>query len=79
MRAARPENSVRAENGLEPELMQGLTEGGLISASCAPPQSRPGLKLEQLFEEKRVVVSTDPKGKPEPHPGYVYVDWGPVF
>jgi LysR family transcriptional regulator, flagellar master operon regulator len=27
MREARPEISVRAESGLEPELMQGLIEG----------------------------------------------------
>jgi LysR family transcriptional regulator, flagellar master operon regulator len=32
-----------------------------------------------LFEEKLVMVSTDPKGKPEPQPGYVYVDWGLEF
>ena len=25
------------------------------------------------------MVSTDAKGKPEPQPGYVYVDWGPEF
>ncbi|HKO72894.1 MAG TPA: LysR family transcriptional regulator, partial [Bradyrhizobium sp.] len=35
--------------------------------------------IEQLFEEKLILVSTDPKGRPEPQPGYVYVDWGPEF
>ena len=79
MRAARPEISVRAENGLEPELMQDLIEGRIDIGVMYRPQSRPGLKLERLFEEKRVMVSTDPKGKPEPQPGYVYVDWGPEF
>ena len=79
MRAARPEISVRAENGLEPELMQDLIEGRIDIGVMYTPQSRPGLKLERLFEEKRVMVSTDPKGKPEPQPGYVYVDWGPEF
>lgn len=79
MREARPEISVRAESGLEPELMQELIEGRIDIGVMYTPQSRPGLKLEQLFEEKLVMVSTDPKGKPEPQPGYVYVDWGPEF
>jgi len=79
MRAARPEIPVRAENGLEPELMQDLIEGRIDIGVMYTPQSRPALKLERLFEEKRVMVSTDPKGKPEPQPGYVYVDWGPEF
>jgi DNA-binding transcriptional LysR family regulator len=43
------------------------------------PQSRPGLKVEQLFEEQLVLVSTDPDSEGEPQPGYVYVDWGPEF
>ena len=79
MREARPEVSVRAESGLEPELMQGLIEGRIDIGVMYTPQNRPGLKLEQLFEEKLVMVSTEAKSKPEPQPGYVYVDWGPEF
>ena len=79
MKEARPEISIRAESGLEPELMQGLIEGRTDIGVMYTPQSRPGLKIEQLFEEKLILVSTDPKGKPEPRSGYVYVDWGPEF
>jgi LysR family transcriptional regulator, flagellar master operon regulator len=79
MKVARPEISIRAESGLEPELMQGLVEGRIDIGVMYTPQSRPGLKVEQLFEEKLILVSTDPSGKPEPQPGYVYVDWGPEF
>ncbi|MFB9262497.1 LysR family transcriptional regulator [Bradyrhizobium erythrophlei] len=79
MREARPEISVRAESGLEPELMQGLIEGRIDIGVMYTPQSRPGLKLEQLFEERLVMVSTAARSKPEPQPGYVYVDWGPEF
>jgi DNA-binding transcriptional LysR family regulator len=43
------------------------------------PQSRPGLTVEPLLEERLVLVSTDPRGRPEPGPGYVYIDWGPEF
>jgi DNA-binding transcriptional LysR family regulator len=79
MKEARPEISIRAESGLEPDLMQGLVEGRMDIGVMYTPQSRPGLKVEQLFEEKLILVSTDPNGKPEPQPGYVYVDWGPEF
>jgi DNA-binding transcriptional LysR family regulator len=79
MRGARPEISIRAESGLEPELMQGLIEGRIDIGVMYTPQSRPGLKVELLFEEKLILVSTDKNGKPEPQPGYVYVDWGPEF
>ena len=79
VRRARPEISIRAESGLEPELMLGLIEGRIDIGVMYTPQSRPGLKVELLFEEKLILVSTDKNGKPEPQPGYVYVDWGPEF
>jgi LysR family transcriptional regulator, flagellar master operon regulator len=79
MRGARPEISIRAESALEPELMQGLIEGRIDIGVMYTPQSRPGLKVELLFEEKLILVSTDKNGKAEPEPGYVYVDWGPEF
>jgi len=43
------------------------------------PQSRPGLKVEMLLEERLILVSTDPAAAPEPGPGYVLIDWGPEF
>jgi DNA-binding transcriptional LysR family regulator len=79
MKEARPEISIRAESGLEPELMQGLIEGRTDIGVMYTPQSRPGLKIEQLFEEKLILISTNPDSQPVPQPGYVYVDWGPEF
>ena len=79
MQAANPEISIRAESALEPELMQGLVEGRIDIGVMYTPQSRPGLKVEQLFEEQLILVSTDPRSEPEPQPSYVYVDWGPEF
>ena len=79
MQAANPDISVRAESALEPELMQGLIEGRIDIGVIYTPQSRPGLKVEQLFEERLVMVSTHAKSAPEPQKGYVYVDWGPEF
>ena len=79
MREIAPDVSVRAEIGMEADLMQGLVEGRLDIGVMYTPQSRPGLKVEPLLEERLVLVSTDPHGQPEPGPGYVYIDWGPEF
>ncbi len=80
MQGANPTISIRAESGLEPDIMQGLIEGRIDIGVMYTPQSRPGLKVEQLFEERLVMVSTNARqNTPEPHSGYVYVDWGPEF
>ena len=74
-----PDISVRAEIGMEAELMQGLVEGRLDIGVMYTPESRPGLKVEQLLEEQLVLVSTRLGQRPEPGQGYVHVDWGPEF
>jgi DNA-binding transcriptional LysR family regulator len=80
MQQANPTISIRAESGLEPDIMQGLIEGRIDIGVMYTPQSRPGRKVEQLFEERLVMVSTHARvSPPEPHAGYVYVDWGPEF
>jgi DNA-binding transcriptional LysR family regulator len=79
MRQAAPEVSIRGEVGFEDDLMLGLVEGRLDFAVMYTPQSRPGLRVEPLLEEKLVLVSTSRDGGPEPGPGYVHVDWGPEF
>jgi DNA-binding transcriptional LysR family regulator len=79
MQRAAPDISLRAEIGFEPDLMQGLVEGRIDIGVMYTPQSRPGLKVETLFEERLILVSSDPAAAPEPGPGYVYVDWGPEF
>jgi DNA-binding transcriptional LysR family regulator len=74
-----PDVAVRVETGLEAALMQGLVEGRLDLAVMYTPESRPGLKVELLFEEPLVLASTDARRCVEPGPGYVYIDWGPEF
>jgi DNA-binding transcriptional LysR family regulator len=74
-----PDVAVRAEIGLEADLMQGLVEGRLDIGVMYTPQSRPGLKVERLLEDRLVLVSTDSDRPAEPGPGYVYIDWGPEF
>lgn len=79
MREAAPDVSLRAEVGFEPDLMLGLVEGRLDIGVMYTPQSRPGLKVEILLEERLVLVSSNSAAPPEPSPGYVYIDWGPEF
>ncbi|MGH6946862.1 MAG: LysR family transcriptional regulator [Kiloniellales bacterium] len=79
MRAVAPDVSVRAEIGFENDLMQGLVEGRVDIGVMYTPQSRPGLTVEELLEERLVLVSTDPRDAPAPGAGYVYVDWGREF
>jgi DNA-binding transcriptional LysR family regulator len=79
MRVRRAEISIRAESGLEADLMPGLIEGRLDVGVMYTPQSRPGLKIEKLFDERLVLVSTNPRSAPEPRQDYVYVDWGAEF
>jgi LysR family transcriptional regulator, flagellar master operon regulator len=55
MQAEQPDISIRAESALEPELMQGLVEGRIDIGVMYTPQSRPGLKVEQLFEEQLIL------------------------
>jgi len=43
------------------------------------PQQRPGLRIEQLIEEKLVLVTTHKRGRALDPADYVYVDWGPEF
>lgn len=80
MRAAAPSTALRAQYGFSAGLTQGLVEGTLDIGVMYTPESRPGLRVERLFEETLVLVSSasGPLGD-GPGPNYVYVDWGPEF
>ncbi|HEX6959384.1 MAG TPA: LysR family transcriptional regulator [Ferrovibrio sp.] len=79
MRAAAPDISLRAEIGFEADLMQGLMEGRIDIGVMYAPQSRPGLLVEPLLEDRLVLVSTNPESSAIPSGDYVYNDWGPEF
>lgn len=79
MQEMAPDVSLRAEIGFEEDLMQRLIEGRIDIAVMYTPQSRPGLKVELLMEERLVFVSSSPTSEASPGKGYVYIDWGPEF
>jgi DNA-binding transcriptional LysR family regulator len=78
MRSAAPDISIRSEIGFEEDLMRRVIEGTLDIALMYTPQHSPGLRVEHLFDETLVLLTTDPDVA-WPDPNYVYVDWGPAF
>lgn len=74
LRAQRPELAVRAEVGERRTLHEKLQHGVLDAALVHQPDYWPGMQVEQLLEEKLVLVRST--ARPEP---YVYVDWGEAF
>lgn len=79
MRELAPEVALRAEVGFEPDLMQGLIDGRLDIGLMYTPQNRPGLRVEHLFTENLILVSTGAAASPLLDETYVDVDWGPEF
>lgn len=79
MRETAPDISVRGEIGHEDMLMMRLVERSMDIGLMYTPESRPGLTVEFLLDEKLVLVSTESAATEIPGAGYVYVDWGPEF
>lgn len=80
MRTTIPDIAILAEIGFEEDLMLGLVDGRIDIGVMYTPQSRPGLKVEPLFEEELVLVVTTASAVEQPMgPEYVYIDWGAEF
>lgn len=77
--AMAPDVAVRASIALEDELMQALIDGRADIGVMYTPQSRPGLVIEPLLEERLAMVSTHAQPPSGPGKDYVLVDWGPEF
>lgn len=79
MRTAAPDIAIRARVGFSDTLMQAMVTGTLDLAVIYTPQGRPGLEVEQLFEDEIILVSSLEDPSPEPDSSYVFIDWGPEF
>jgi DNA-binding transcriptional LysR family regulator len=86
MRRSAPDLALRAQVDVPEGLMTQVAEGVLDIAVMYAPQHRPGLKIELLFEERLVLVTTDPNAghlrldaETAVRANYVYVDWGANF
>lgn len=79
MRQAMPDVALRVEVGQSEGLMRQLAEGVIDIGVMYSPQSRPGIVIEPLFEERLLLVSTRGRDAAAGDDGYVFVDWGPEF
>lgn len=71
--------ALRTQVGSQDRLTRGVAEGVLDIAVVYAPRNLPGLKIEQLFDEKLVMVTTNAEQPLSDDSGYVYVDWGADF
>lgn len=78
MRTAAPDISIRSEIGFEEDLMRRIIEGTMDVALMYTPQHSPGIRIQHLFDETLVLLTTDPD-RAWPNEDYIYVDWGPAF
>ncbi len=79
MKINAPDIALRTQVGSQERLTRNVAEGLLDIAVVYAPRNLPGLKVEQLFDEKLVMVTTDIDQPMIDDDGYVYVDWGPDF
>jgi len=74
LRTYKPNVAVRAEVGGRNSLYRKLEQGTIDAALVHQPEYRPEMQVEQLLEEKLIMV----RGKQTDTP-YIYVDWGEHF
>lgn len=74
LREACPNVAVRAEVGERTTLHEKLEQSVLDAALVHQPDYWPGMQVEQLMEEKLILVRRGAEEAP-----YVYVDWGADF
>lgn len=74
LRGRCPETAIRAEVGERATLHEKFEQGVLDAVLVHQPDYWPGMQVEQLMEEKLVLVRAADTSEP-----YVYVDWGADF
>lgn len=74
LREELPGHVIRAEIGDSPTLLRQLEQGLLDAALLYQPAYASGLQVEQLQEEKLILIRRTDAAEP-----YIYVDWGEAF
>lgn len=71
--------AVRAQFGFSDVLMRRLIEGVMDIGVMYTPELRAGFKVEPLFADEIVLVSSEKQDAADLGRNYIYVDWGPEF
>jgi DNA-binding transcriptional LysR family regulator len=79
MKQSAPDIALRAQVGLPDALLHQVADGILDVAVVYAPRHWPGLKVEIIYEERLILVTTNPDAADATDAEYVYVDWGPEF
>jgi DNA-binding transcriptional LysR family regulator len=79
MRRSRPEIALRCEANDPDRLLRRLFEGWLDVCIVYTAQSRVGFKVEALFDDPLVLVSTEDRGVVDWDPNFVEIDWGEAY
>jgi len=72
-----PNVALRCEVGMPRRLIREMAEGVMDIAVIYRPEHRPGLIIEELLEDRLILVTTDPTTPVEDN--YIFVDWGEAF
>jgi DNA-binding transcriptional LysR family regulator len=71
--------AIRAQFGFSNVLMRQLIDGTMDMGVMYTPEMRPGFKVERLFNDEIVLVSSEKIPTNGLGDKYIYVDWGPEF
>ena len=75
-----PEIALRVEAGDSDALMRGLDDAFVDIAVAFRPRTKPGLKIETLYTDNLILVSSDERPIDSSwRNDYVFVDWGESF
>lgn len=76
-RKAAPHVAVRCEVGMPQRLLREMSEGVMDMAVIYRPEHRPGVVVEELLEDRLVLVTSRPEIPIADN--YVFIDWGESF
>ena len=74
---ATPNVALRCEIGMPQRLMREMSEGVMDLAVIYRPEHRPGMIVEELLEDRLILVTTDPSVPIADN--YIFTDWGDAF
>ena len=76
-RAAMPRVALRCEVGMPQRLLRDMNEGVMDIAVIYQPEQRAGFLIEELLQDRLILVTADPAAPLESN--YIFVDWGEAF